>query len=515
MTAYIETAAGSTGHSRANGHAGRTGSSAEPPDMTILQRTIAAPPVLDLSGFGPLAGWIEQAAECKSAPRDYVALPLISAAAAAIGASRAVSPWSGWEEPAVVWTMIVGSPSASKSPAMDAVRDPLAAVEREAGAMWPTTMSKFDAEKVAAAAHRGLWEASVKESAKAGDPTPEKPQAAAEPAAPCMPRLMITDTTIEKCAEILAGNPRGIALWRDECAAWLGNIAKYGDGDRAYWLEAYGGRPYVVDRKSLPMPQRLPHLAVSVTGGIQPDRLSTLLMSGDDDGLFARFLYAWPDPVPPRQPTCRLDSEIVTHALRRLHALHFRAGAITGDPLPVVLPIEHSAIAVFQAWREAHYEASRSATGLMAGALGKMPGQVLRLALVLTLLMWAAGDDDTPEPREVTAEALGAGLDLMDGYFKPALARVLGEASAPLVDRQTATLAHAIVERQAMVINARDVRRGWRLPGLRDAATVEAAIRGLVEARWLIEAPTREGGSAGRQRADYRVDMQVHRGGAA
>jgi len=81
----------------------------------------------------------------------------------------------------------------------------------------------------------------------------------------------------EATAGILAGNPRGLVLWRDECSAWLGNIGKYGDGDRAFWLEAHGGRPYIVDRKKHPEPLRLDHVAVSIVGGIQPDRLATLL----------------------------------------------------------------------------------------------------------------------------------------------------------------------------------------------------------------------------------------------
>ena len=35
-------------------------------------------------------------------------------------------------------------------------------------------------------------------------------------------------------------------------------------------------------------------------------------------------------------------------------------------------------------------------------------------------------------------------------------------------------------------INAREVRRSWRLPGLRETADVAAAINVLVEARWLV-----------------------------
>ena len=72
-----------------------------------------------------------------------------------------------------------------------------------------------------------------------------------------MPRIKVTDATIEAVAAILAGNPRGLLLVRDELAAWLGNLAKYGEGDRAFFLEAYGAHPYVVDRRKLAVPLRL------------------------------------------------------------------------------------------------------------------------------------------------------------------------------------------------------------------------------------------------------------------
>lgn len=482
------------------------------PDMSIVQRAVLSAPALDLAAFGPLATWIEQTAECKSAPTDYVALPLLAGVAGVIGAARWVSPWPGWREPAIVWTILVGAPSAAKSPAMDAVREPLAHVERDASASWPETRRAYETAKVAADARRDDWECDARAAVKAGRPAPPKPAEADEPEAPHMPRVVITDATIEATAAILAGNPRGLVLWRDECAAWLGNIGKYGDGDRAFWLEAYGGRSYTVDRKKHPEPLSLAHVAVSIVGGIQPDRLATLLMSGDDDGMAARFLLTWPESVTPRRPRSRPDGQLVTRALSRLHRLAFRTDTESGEPRSVTLPIEPAALDVFQEWREQHHTASQSASGQMASSLGKMPGQALRIALVLDLMWWAAGPEGTVEPEQVSAAALGAALDLIDAYFKPMLTRVLGEAALPMVDRNAAVLARAILSRRADRINARQVRRDWRLPGLREGPAVAAAIGALEEAGWLTPAGARDGGSAGRQRSDYAVDPRVHRG---
>jgi hypothetical protein len=73
-------------------------------------------------------------------------------------------------------------------------------------------------------------------------------------------------------------------------------------------------------------------------------------------------------------------------------------------------------------------------------------------------------------------------------------------------------LGRAILSRRAETINARVVRREWRLPGLREASALNAAIGALEEAGWLIPKGGRDGGSAGRQRSDYTVDPRVHGG---
>ena len=176
------------------------------------------------------------------------------------------------------------------------------------------------------------------------------------------------------------------------------------------------------------------------------------------------------------------------------------------------MPVEPAALDVFQQWREQHHRGSQTAAGLMASALGKMPGQALRLALILELLWWAAGPEGVAEPHEVSGKALGSALDLVESYVKPMLVRVLGEAAFPKIDQQAATLARAILERRATSINAREVRRDWRLPGLREAGAVAAAIGALEEANWLKAIGGRDGTSSGRQRSDYAVDPRVHGG---
>ncbi|MBD0275821.1 MAG: DUF3987 domain-containing protein, partial [Acetobacteraceae bacterium] len=88
------------------------------------------PPPLDLGVFpGPWPRWISRAAVGAGAPPDYVACALLAVAGATVGNTRWGSPWEGWRHPPVVNVACVGLPSAGKSPAIDAVAGPLAALE--------------------------------------------------------------------------------------------------------------------------------------------------------------------------------------------------------------------------------------------------------------------------------------------------------------------------------------------------------------------------------------------------
>lgn len=102
------------------------------PDMTLLHPVRAEPPPFPTSIFPhALVDWIKCAAETKGAPFDYVAVSLIGAVSSLIGNARWASAWPGWHEPPAIWPMLVGTPSSSKSPGMDAVLEPLGELERE------------------------------------------------------------------------------------------------------------------------------------------------------------------------------------------------------------------------------------------------------------------------------------------------------------------------------------------------------------------------------------------------
>lgn len=85
---------------------------------------------------------------------------------------------------------------------------------------------------------------------------------------PIRQRLRVSDATTEKMAELLSQTSRGLLMYRDELSGWLGGMDRYSNrGDRPFWLEAYGGRSFTVDRKSAPDPIIVDRLSVAVIGG--------------------------------------------------------------------------------------------------------------------------------------------------------------------------------------------------------------------------------------------------------
>ncbi len=478
------------------------------PDFSIIERVREPAPRFPIEVLGRLGKDLAAIAQTKSAPVDYVAIALLSACAATVGAARMVSPWPGWEEPARLWAMLVGPPSSSKTPAMSAILKALASLERKLARENENSNAEYEAAKIAAGAAYSEWDTKATKAASNGEPVPPRPKAAVEPDEPPPPRVYMNDATVEMVAKLLSKLPRGLLLFRDELGSLLANFERYNGNDRAFFCETYNGNEYTVDRKGADKSLHARHLLLSILGGIQPDRLHSLLMKGDDDGLAARFLMCWPDPVAPTRPETYADENQLLGILERLRSLDFRQDPVFG-PRPIVLGLDEESVAEFQAWREHH--AAESVSGMMASAYGKMRGQALSLALVLELVRWAVSEDGTPEPTIVSRRSIGEALDMIEGYFKPMCRRVYGEAALPRSERDAATLGRDILKRRPVLLNARVVRREWRLPGLNEAAAVNAAIDVLVDAGWLISAHSRDGGGPGRKRQDFKVHGDVLR----
>lgn len=474
------------------------------PDPRFLRAVIPPAPKLPLDDvFSPAwAAWLRVAADCKGAPVDYVAAALLSAAGALIGNTRRAAPWAGWSETAIIWFMAEGNPSAGKSPGLSAVLDALKRVERAARQIVEKELIAWRSKAEVARLVEATWKESVKAALKAGEAPPEKPREADPGPEPVLPRLAVNDATVEKLAVILSRQPRGLLMARDELSGLLGNMSRYSGGsDRPFWLEAYGGGGYNVERMGRD-PIWIDHLSIGVVGGIQPDRLKSLLLKTDDDGLLARFIPVWPDPTPIKRPEAGIDEEFIDAALRKLLGIPM-AVSESGEERPWYVPFTEEARVLLTSFRKEARDWEEGQEGLLLSFIGKLPGMAVRLALILAHLDWAAGG---PDPFEITARHFARAAYFIDAYALPMARRAYADGSTPKEVRGGTKLAAIIIEQRWRRFTTSDVLRLNRA-GLNTKAELDPILDAL-ETGDLIRAltPKTEGRGKGRPSRAYAVN---------
>lgn len=478
-------------------------------DMRMLQQEVLPPPAWpDANAFpGWWGEYIAQAAEARGCPQDFMGMSILAALAARLGNSRWAGVTHSWREPPALRVALVGAPSSNKTPGMLEAIEALTALENEANEDWEQRQKEHRTQAQEAKEVRTIWEGEVKVAVKDRRPPPMEPDRAQAPEAPQRRRMMSSEITVEKAARMSAANPRGLLLVRDELAGWFGSMDRYssggGGGDRAFWLQAHNGGGWQVDRvKDGENGVSVPHLLWGILGGIQPDRVASLLTSGDDDGLSARFLYCWPEKRRPADLSTEATPNRLLDALRRLETLPWQ------PPAPVVLPFTTAARAQMNQWRQEVTDMEEGASGQFLSWVGKLPGFAARLALVFAHMEWLCSAEGTPPPTEVNEEAMARACAFLAEYAATMARRVFGDAGLPQNERDARQLARWWFKRpdRPDTLNARELRRMEKGPGIGTADRITAALEELASAGWCRPAPVRAGDRAGRQRADWQMN---------
>jgi len=449
--------------------------------------------------------WVRDVAERMHCPPDFVAVPLLVAAASLVARHVGIRPQrrTDWIERANLWALIVGRPGIMKSPAMAQALAPMERLEARAAQAFNATAVQHQAEAMAAKLRA---EANVKAARNAlkknGDADVLKllsPESEHDDA-PRRQRYVVNDLTYEKLGEILAENPHGVLSVRDEMRGLFLNLAREESAPaRAFYLQAWSGGSYTFDRIGRGT-VTVADARLSVIGGIQPGPLSELVQQARrgaaDDGMIERFLIAWPDSPGEWHEVDRWpDSE----AKRRAWETFERLDMLTADALGAErerdlhgesrgLPFvrfDEDAREAFGEWRREFEECIRAAeTEGLEGALPKFRHHVPALALALHVIDGGSG--------AVTLESTLRALALAE-YFESHARRLHSSGR-----RMTVRAARTILEKARAAalpepFTARDVYRN-RWTGLSDRAAVVDALDMLAAYGWVIEASVETGG---------------------
>lgn len=277
---------------------------------------------------------------------------------------------------------------------------------------------------------------------------------------------------------------RGLLLCRDELSGWLAGMDRYsGGGDRAFWLEAFGGRSYGVDRKNAPEPIIVDHLSVAVLGGTQPDKLDSLLVRSDDDGLLARFLVTFPSPAPLMRPSSVLDDLKVQRAFEQLRALEPVIDD-DGSKRPYFLRFQEPAQDALQEFREQCRAWEKDASGIMKSHVGKLPGLAVRVATVLALQDSVA--DAAQHVTTISAAHFGRGCHYVGEHLRQHAFKAYGAASLPPELRAASRVAEIIRTEGLRQISTREIQRR-DIAGLQSAKEIGPAFAALENAAWISQ----------------------------
>ncbi len=94
----------------------------------------------------PIRGFVTAGSKAIGCDPSYLALPLMTELAAAIGSTRRLELKRGWSAPAIIWSAIVGESGTAKTPAFKLVMRPIRERQRKALDRHAETMKRFEAD---------------------------------------------------------------------------------------------------------------------------------------------------------------------------------------------------------------------------------------------------------------------------------------------------------------------------------------------------------------------------------
>ncbi|MBO6514561.1 MAG: DUF3987 domain-containing protein [Phycisphaerales bacterium] len=347
----------------------------------------------------PVRSYVEQGALAIGCDPSFIALPVLSMLAGAIGNTHRVKLKYTFEQPSIVWSCIIGKSGSAKSPALEYATRPLRRIQQQ-------QMAQHKQEMIDA-------QVSPQDECRAS-------------------RCLMDDATIEAALEVMSNNPRGMMLCRDELAGWF-DFGKYSSSssglNSAQWLELFDGKSIHIDRRTQ-KPIYIPRAGLSITGGIQPGILRRVLSSTLlENGLAARMLFTMPPPIPRKWTDRDVHPEVdrqmqtlVAHLIE--HTMNTAAPDASEEmPEPHLIEFSSEAMALFERFFNEFHRSVEQEAEHISSALVKLVGYAARIALILHLVREAAADQSLSDPECIDEQSMRAAIGIVK-WFRTETIRV-------------------------------------------------------------------------------------------
>jgi hypothetical protein len=468
-----------------------------------------------------LAPWIDDIATRLQCPPDYPAITAMTALGAILGRKIAIKPQikTDWIEMPNVWGAFIGPPGMLKSPAMNEALRPIHRLEAEAVRNNEIAQQAYaaglDAFRLRKRVATALAKEELQKTVKGDNHTRQIDLALGEqPQEPTAVRYRTNDTSYEALAELMASNPTGMLIERDELVSLLRHLDRNDQAvARGFFLTGWSGtQPYTLDRISRGT-RHIEAVCISVLGNSQPARIADYVKRANSnanggDGLLQRFgLLAWPDTCSEwkdidRYPHSRAR-ETAWEVFERLSKLDRRGAMALGarrgpaDSVPF-FRLSAAAHDDFLNWRSDLERRLR--TGKMAPALEAHLAKYRKLVPSLALINHLVDDGQNEISQRAMRKALA-----FSKYLEIHARRLYGATSEPERAAARAILTKLRAGGLQDGFTAREVHQhDWS--GLTDRDQVQAGLNLLVELHYLAASSAVTLGRAGRPTTTYTAN---------
>jgi len=338
---------------------------------------------------------------------------------------------------------------------------------------------------------------------------------ATKPIKPTWRRYRTNDATIEKQSELLAVNPRGILVERDELTGLLSTWDRPDrQADRSFYLEAWNGYgSHTVDRINRGT-VHVDKLCISIFGGIQPEKLIRYfyqINGNPNDGSIQRFqVLVYPDyptnwKIIDREPNQTAANRVFEIIQKLIETDFIKLGASTDEyeSTPYFHFDDESQALFYEWWEELHNQKlTADESPIIIEHFAKYRSLVPSLALIFHLIEIASGS----EPGSITVSSLRRALAYTE-YLESHARRIYSLSSGQAFDHASELAKKIKQGKLSNQFTLRDVyRKNWHL--LATKGDVQSACDELQEMDWLRSHVT-EGGYQQRSKMIYTINPKV------
>lgn len=340
-----------------------------------------------------VSDYVRDVSDRQGSPPEFIAVSLIGAFAGVVGNGIRIAPRScdDWAVVPALWGMLIGEASMMKTPSIQAGLMPLDdlqtrldrdyAKQRE-GLVVEMELARLLNQELASQAKLALRARNLEEAHRLLSMRPQVVQQA-------QIRLQVGDVSETRMVQLLAENPFGLLAVHDELPAFFSRLIKRsGSSERAMLLKAATGDVRHSHDRAGRARLDIPHLTLSLLGGIQPARLTAIVRDANGngaDGLLARFqLSVWPDPAPDRQGIDRRPDVAAAEAVRAIFRDAYDCSR--GSIGPKILRCELAAQDLFDRWSARNLAEAATRAPALQSHLVKSVKTIASLALLIELM---------------------------------------------------------------------------------------------------------------------------------